>query len=111
MRQVAVQTPLFSVAVAVTAGILTDRFATPPIVFLLAAAVAGFVGWACPARREGRQIGVVCLLVAAAALGGLWHHFRHLSAPDDIRHLATDDGRIVRLQGVALENTLPGRSS
>src|SRR5437763_1950895 len=68
--------PLVPVALAGTAGIVADRYASIPLGISLLTAVAALVAWI--ATRAGRQTGLslVYLALAGSALGSAYHHWR-----------------------------------
>lgn len=92
--------PLLPVALAVTAGLVVDRWLAPPV--LLWAVGLLFL---CFTRLLARptfastQSEAVPLWLAAGCLAGAWHHFTTHPRPSDIGGTATHDGRLVRLRG------------
>jgi competence protein ComEC len=101
------QAPLVPVALAVTAGIVLDRYlAIPPLVSLTAAAlalVAGVIALLGPRRREH----VAFLLLAAAALAGAYHRIRLDVYPaDDVGRWAPEEPKPVQVRGVLAEEPL-----
>ncbi|MBX9624806.1 MAG: ComEC/Rec2 family competence protein [Gemmataceae bacterium] len=82
--------PLVPVALAVTVGLVADRYGGLPLGAEVLAAVGGLVGWVAAQvyRRDGAA---VWLWLAAAGLAALYHHdHRHGFGPDDIGHAAPD---------------------
>jgi competence protein ComEC len=98
------QAPLVPAALALTTGILVDRFGSVPLLFSLLVLVAGVIAWG--ATRLGRQsnLGLIYLALAVAAFGAAFHHWQRDSyRADDIGNLATTEPRPVRLRGVIVE--------
>ncbi len=99
--------PLVPAALAISAGVVLDRYAVvPPAASLVAAAVA-LVAWACT-RGDGRSgLPLVYLAVAAAALGAAYHHYRRdVFPPDDIGNFAPAEPRPARPRGLLDEEPL-----
>jgi competence protein ComEC len=94
------QAPLVPFALAVTAGIVVDRYASIPLMFSLILAIAALAGWAVARRGPSTGLPLVYLVVAAAAIGGAYHHFqRDVYYDDDIGNYAEKDKKIVRVRG------------
>ena len=92
--------PLVPVAVAVTVGLVADRYGPVPLPVSLFAAAGGLVGWFA-ARPRASDAAAVWLWLAAAALAAAHHHDRrHTFAPDDVGRVAPDHPTPVRLRGV-----------
>ena len=94
--------PLMPLALAMTAGIVADRYATP----------CGTAAWAAGAGLlaagavlgRSRAWGVAALLLATAALGGGWHHHRWSDlADDDLARADFGEGRPAWARGVLVE--------
>ena len=68
--------PLFPVALAVTAGIVADRYISLPLPLSFVLAVAGLAAWAFAARPQRNALPLVYLAVSAAALGAAHHHWQ-----------------------------------
>src|SRR6266852_2715246 len=68
------QAPLLPAALALTTGILIDRFASVPLPFSMLIILAGLIAWA--VTRLGRQsnLGLIYLALALAAFGAAYHH-------------------------------------
>jgi competence protein ComEC len=103
--------PLVPVAVAVTVGVLTDRFlglsaGQMAIVFAL-----GLAAWFCFRERNG-PVAKFGLLVCWAGLAGSYHHYsRNFADTDDIGRLVTDPPGLVRFRGVLVEEPVVVRLS
>src|SRR5688572_29292765 len=67
------RSPLVPVAMAVTLGLIADRYGPVPLHVSLFAAVGALVGWFV-ARRRSQPAAVGWLWVAAAALAAAHHH-------------------------------------
>jgi competence protein ComEC len=92
------------IALAVTAGIVVDRYASIPFEFSLILAVAGLMAWICTSRGPNKQAAVAFLVVSAVAVGAAYHHYqRDVYPPNDIGAYASCEARLVRLQGVLEE--------
>jgi len=95
--------PLMPLALAVVAGIMTDRYLGPwgTAVWLQAAVAFGLIGMA-SARRT--WVGRVAILGAFAALAGGWHHSRWSDlAGDDLTRAVDASPRPVWVRGVLRE--------
>src|SRR5205823_476550 len=95
------QAPLVPIAVAVTTGVLLDRWYAVPLFVSLSAAVACLVAFGLHRNERRPLLGLLYLWTGFVALGGAYHHVRREgSAGDDVRHLATEEGRPARLRGI-----------
>jgi competence protein ComEC len=93
--------PVVPFALAVTAGIVLDRYATIPLLISLLAAVAGILTWAISFFGGKPGLAVIYLGISAAALGAGYHHgYRHVYAADDIGEFVTADATPAQLRGV-----------
>src|SRR5262245_60673394 len=92
--------PLVPAALAVTAGVVLDRYASLPLASSLLTASGALIAWAVT-RAGGRPgLPLVYLAVAGGAAGAAWHHYRRdVYAPDDVGHLAPTEPRAVKLRG------------
>jgi hypothetical protein len=61
--------PLVPVALAVTAGIVFDRCASPPLLISVAAAAGGLTAWLCSAAGSRTGLPLVYLALAGVAFG------------------------------------------
>jgi competence protein ComEC len=92
--------PLVPAALAVTAGILLDRFASVPLAGSLIAAVVFLIAWFCASLGRHGGPPLVFLALAGFALGAAYHHYRRDTyPPDDIGHHARDDPTPAQLRG------------
>src|SRR5436190_6468772 len=98
------QAPLVPAALALTAGILTDRYASVPLLFSISVTLAGLVAWAVTRLGPPTNLGLMYLALAGVAFGAAHHHWqRDTYAADDISNFATTDPRPARLRGVIVE--------
>src|SRR5262249_12986344 len=98
------QAPLVPVALAATAGIVLDRYASVPLFFSLIAALAGIAAWIFAGFGQPVGLRLAFLWISVAALGAAYHHWFHDVYPaDDIGALVTADSRPARLRGVIAE--------
>src|SRR5262245_53732712 len=75
--------PLVPVALAATAGLVTDRYGQLALNVSLLVAAVGLIGWLV-ARVRSPDSALVWLWLTAAPLAAAHHHaHRHLFAPDD----------------------------
>lgn len=95
--------PLVPVAVAVCAGIVTDRFVAWPVGLWWSAGAVACAAWWMLWRRGLDRVAGLTILAAAAACGGAWHHCRWTLFEDDDLGFSTQ--RIeqpVCLEGIVL---------
>jgi competence protein ComEC len=97
-------------ALAVTAGIVADRYLTdcypkfPFFEFSIILAAAGIIAWICSSRGHTKNTAVAFLGVSAFAVGAAYHHYqRDVYAPNDIGRYTKKDAILVRVQGVLEE--------
>src|SRR6266404_1815516 len=96
--------PLVPAALAVTAGIVLDRYSSIPWPASLVALLAALSAWL--ATRGGREpaLSLIYLGGAIAALAALYHHwYRDFYPPDDIGEYATLEPRPVKVRGFIAE--------
>src|SRR5262245_11766215 len=92
--------PLVPLALALTAGIVLDRFHPVPLLVCGLWALAALVAWRFTLHSPRTGLPVVYLSLVVAAIGAAWHHRQvHLVAVDDVSRLATDDPTPVRVRG------------
>lgn len=93
--------PLVPAALAVTAGVLLDRFRTVPLSLSLLTILLALAAWF--VTRGGIRPGLplAYLGLAGVAFGAAFHH-RHLHVypADDIGHFAKEAAQLVRVRGV-----------
>ena len=93
--------PLVPVALAVTAGIILDRYAAIPVAVSLGLAAASLIAWGM--ARFGRNVGLALtyLALAGIALGAALHHSRRNQlAADDLSRFAPPDPLPVQVRGI-----------
>src|SRR5215469_3849833 len=77
--------PLVPVALALTAGIVLDRYAEIPLAVSLTAAVAFLAAAAAACAGRNLPLPLLYLAGTVAALGAAYHHWhRHSFADDDL---------------------------
>jgi competence protein ComEC len=95
--------PLVLVAVAVAVGIACDRGVGGSLIAWWLTALAAWAGWLLAWRRGYERLSNAPLLLALAAVGGVWHHQRwNLFAEDEIGLAAREQPRPICLEAVAL---------
>jgi competence protein ComEC len=100
--------PLVGVALAVTAGIVLDRFVSIPLAFSLLVAVAALLAWGATQPGEPRGLALIYLALAGAAVGAGYHRWHgHVYSPDDIGHHVSAELRPVQLRGILDEEPVP----
>jgi competence protein ComEC len=93
--------PLVPVALAATAGIVLDRYASLPLVPTFATALSGLALLTMCAWKQKVIGALLGLAITVAALGASYHHWRRdVYAADDIGRFASPDPRPVLLRGV-----------
>jgi competence protein ComEC len=98
------QAPCVPLALAVTTGIVADRYASIPPAFSLVCLFAALVIWLGLRRSRRPGLPLVYLGIAAGAFGAAYHHlYREGYSDDDIGEYATPDPRPVRVRGVLVE--------
>ena len=97
------RSPLVPVALAVTVGLLAERYIGVPLGAALTVAVAALVGWFLT-RRTSPQTAFGWLLVCCAAVAAAHlHSHRHSIRNDDISNFAKEMPVAVRIRGVLAE--------
>lgn len=90
--------PLVPVALAVTLGLITDRYVGVPTLVGFGVAAVGLIGWAV---FRARPFAIVWLWVAFAGLAAAYHHaHRHEFPPDDIARFARPEPVILMVRGI-----------
>src|SRR5437764_1913646 len=69
------QAPLVPAALAVTAGIVLDRYRSIPLPASLGAGLLAMVAWGMAGRGKSVGLGVVYLVLASCAGGAAYHHW------------------------------------
>jgi competence protein ComEC len=105
------RSPLVPAALALTAGILLDRYLSLPMPVSLIAAAVCLVAWFCARASSHRGLPLVYLALAGAAFGAAYHHYRRdVYAPDDIFSFAKDEPAPVQLRGLLDEEPVHHRA-
>src|SRR5262249_44440965 len=95
------QAPLVPIALAGSAGIILDRHFDVPLPISLMGALASLAAFVLHGFDRRPLPGLLYLWTGCAALGCGYHHWhRNSAAVDDVRYLASDELRPVRLRGV-----------
>jgi len=101
--------PLVSIAVALAAGIVCDRYLPAPPAVWWSLAVVFLLLWLVNFRRQQPRVAALFLLLAMGCCGGGWHHVQwRMFAADDIGCFATVDPSPVCLEATLL--TAPEQS-
>jgi competence protein ComEC len=92
--------PLVPLALALTAGIVADRFLVVPLGVSLAIASTSALAWLIVGAGSRRPLAPIFLWCAFAALGGIHHHWhRHWLDAGDLSHFAERDPQPARIRG------------
>jgi competence protein ComEC len=106
------QAPLVPAALAVTAGIVLDRYASVPLSVSLVFAVACLLCGLGTLRFRRTNLSLVYLLLAAVAIGSSYHHYwRNGYTSDHIGNRVNDEPRIAKLRGTVIDETLVKRGA
>ncbi len=99
--------PLVGAALALTAGIVLDRYLAIPLLFSLLAVGLGLLAWWITRRAARPGLPLVYLTLSGIALGAAYHHAHEESYPaDDIGQFVTAEPRPARLRGVIEEEPI-----
>src|SRR5581483_2877093 len=91
--------PLVPVALAATAGLVADRYATVPPAASVPAAILALVVWLAARFRKSESAAVWLWLAAGALDAGYHHSWRHEFAADDIATFAQPQPAPVLVRG------------
>jgi hypothetical protein len=95
------RSPLVPAALAVTAGVVLDRYFGVPLAVSLLAMAACLVAWLVTLAGPQRGLPLVYLAMAGVAFGAAYHHYRRdFYPPDDIGHYAPEEPHPVLVRGV-----------
>lgn len=98
------QAPLVPAALAVTVGIIADRYASVPFGFGLAGVAVGLAGWAASLRSALSGLPLVFLASAVVSVGAASHHaYRELYPISDVGNYVSEEPRPARLVGELIE--------
>ena len=93
--------PLVPAALAVTAGIVLDRYVSIPVGVSLGLAAAALVAWAMARAGDNTGLALTYLALAGVGLGAALHQSRRdETAPDDLSQIAPPDPLPVQVRGV-----------
>jgi competence protein ComEC len=96
--------PLVPASLALTTGIILDRYAGLPAPISLVALVAALCAAAVAVAGKQTALFVLYFALAAAAGGAAYHHwYRGVYPPDDIGEFATAEPRPVKLRAFLVE--------
>ena len=92
--------PLVPVALALTVGIVADRFGVVPLPASLGVALVCILAWFIFANSTHQWLALFYLWAGVAGLASAYHHWQryHLDA-NDIHYMADYDGKPTRLRG------------
>ena len=97
--------PLVIVLVAVCVGIMADRFWPMAVGSWWAIAAGAWMAWMVAWRWKWDRCAAGAILLAVAAAAGSWHHCRWcLFGQNDLGYYASNDGRPVCVEAVALKS-------
>jgi competence protein ComEC len=100
--------PLVPVALAVTFGIVLDRYVSVPLPVSLLMAAGALLAWVVTRKERQPGLPLLYLALAEAALGAAYHHgYREVYPPDDIGWFAPAEPQPVRLRGVLAKEPTP----
>jgi competence protein ComEC len=92
--------PLVPVALVFTAGVVFDRYASPPLAASVSVAALALLAALCALSSPRPALPLVYLGLAGAAFGATYHHYRHDFYPaDDIGNVAPAEPRPALLRG------------
>lgn len=96
--------PLAPLALAVSLGIILDRYAAIPLPVSGLVFVVALVAWMASRLGHSSGLPLVYLAVAVAALAAAYHHWqRDWYAADDIGNFVSSSPRPARLRGILLD--------
>ncbi len=93
--------PLVPVALAVTSGIILDRYFSPPLAYSLLALAAALLACVLGTHSPRAGLPLVYLALAGVGFGAAYHHYRRDTyPPDDIGNLAPAQPLVAQIRGV-----------
>ena len=93
--------PLAPVALALTAGILLDRFCIVPFAASLIVALVSLLAWLIFVNTSRQWLALVYLMGGVASAGSAYHHWhRHHVGAADLSRIAERETQAARLRGV-----------
>ena len=99
---------------ALAAGIFADRYLSVPLPVWLAGSATSLLAWGICTRRSSPRCAMVALMVAVAAAGGGWRHWRwSIAGADHISRFAEEEPQPARLVGRIVDQpwVVPRRDS
>jgi competence protein ComEC len=94
------QAPLVPVALAVTTGIVADRYITLPLPLSLIVLSASLALWCLTLRTSHAGLPLIYLAIGSMAAGAAYHHWwRHWYPADHICRFLPEEPSVVRLRG------------
>ena len=103
LRDLIWQVPLVPVAVAVTAGLLADRYIGIPLAVAALGLLISFVAWFIAASRKLPNSAIALWCVAGFLAAAYHHGWRNDYAGDDVGEFATAEPKLVRVRGILSE--------
>jgi competence protein ComEC len=92
--------PLVPVALVFTAGVVCDRYASPPLAASLGVAAVALLAALCALRSPRPGLPLVYLALSGAAFGAAYHHYRRDFYPaDDVGNVAPAEPHPALLRG------------
>src|SRR5205085_7599814 len=96
--------PLVSAALALTAGIVADRYFNVPLLIGVIGIMAGLAAWLVTRHERRAGLALTYLAVAGVSFGAVYHRIRHdVYAANDIGNFASDEPQLARLRGFVEE--------
>jgi competence protein ComEC len=93
--------PLAPVALALTAGILLDRFCVVPLAASLVVGLASLLAWVIFFNTSRQWLALAYLMGGVAGAGSAYHHWhRHHVAATDLSRVAERESQPARVRGV-----------
>jgi competence protein ComEC len=102
------RSPLVPVALAVSVGIILDRYFSVSFLTSVLVTVVALLAWTAAHGARSPFLPLLCLLLAVASFGAAYHHwYREMVAEDDVGNFATEDAKPVLFRGVLEEEPTP----
>ena len=102
--------PLVPVALVFTAGVVFDRYASPPLAASLSVAAVALLAALCALGSPRPGLPLVYLALSGAAFGAAYHHYRHDFYPaDDVGNVAPAEPHPALLRGRLARRVRPLR--
>src|SRR5437879_13865373 len=92
--------PLVPVALAMTAGIIVDRYCVAPLPASLAIGLVALLAWLIFSNTARQWLALAYLWIGVAGMAAAYHHWHRYHLPDsDVQAYASYDGKPARLRG------------